>query len=107
MTGRVYLLTDGGCASACLDFADIVRRMPGTRQIGQPTSGDALYIDIDYTPLPSGLAGLSYGMKVYRNRARGNNQWYEPDVRWPGGDMTDEALVRWIEALPATSASPK
>lgn len=101
VTGRVYLLTDGACASACLDFADIVRRMPGTTQIGLPTSADALYIDVDYRLLPSGLAGLSYGMKVYRNRARGNNQWYEPDVRWPGGAMTDEALVRWIDAMPA------
>jgi hypothetical protein len=100
VTGRVYLLTDAGCASACLDFADIVRRMPGTTLIGLPTSADTLYVDVDYALLPSGLAGLTYAMKVYRNRVRGNNQWYEPDVRWPGGAMTDEALIRWIDAIP-------
>jgi hypothetical protein len=100
ITGRVYLLTDGECASACLDFADVLRRLPGVRHVGLPTSADALCIDNTYTELPSGLAGLGYSMKVFRNRVRGNNEWYEPEVRWPGGEMTDEAVVRWIASLP-------
>jgi hypothetical protein len=99
VTGRVFLLTDGSCASACLDFVDIVRRLPRTTHIGQPTSADAVYIDNTYTILPSGLAGLSYSLKVYRNRVRGNNVWYDPHVRWPGGEMTEEALLRWIGSV--------
>lgn len=100
MTGRVYFLTDGACKSACLDFADIILRLPGVAQVGLPTGADAIYIDNTYLTLPSGLAGIGYSMKVYRYRLRGNNQWYEPSVRWPGGDMTDDAVTKWIESLP-------
>jgi hypothetical protein len=100
IAGRVYLFTDGVCASACLDFADLLRRLPGVRHAGLPTSADAIYIDNTYARLPSGLAGLGYSMKVFRNRVRKNNEWYEPQVRWPGGEMTDEAVARWIASLP-------
>ena len=99
--GRVLLLTDGDCASACLDFADLVLQLPGTTHLGLPTSADAVYIDNNNVELPSGLSGLSYSMKVYRNRARGNNEWYEPSVRWPGGAMTDEAVVKWLTEVSA------
>ena len=97
--GDVFLLTDGACASACLDFADIARRLPRVMHVGQPTSGDAIYIDNRQQPLPSGLAALSFGMKVYRNRVRGHNQWYAPALQWPGGAMTDEAVAAWLVDL--------
>lgn len=97
--GKVFFLTDMRCASACLDFADLMRRMPGVTHIGQPTSADAVYIDNVITPLPSGLASLDYSLKVYRNRVRKNNVWYRPAVVWPGGAMTDAALAAWIEKL--------
>jgi hypothetical protein len=38
-------------------------------------------------------------MKVYRNRLRANNEWYEPKIRWPGGVMSDEAVTTWIALL--------
>lgn len=100
ISGRVFLLTDAGCGSACLDFADLLLRLPGVTQVGLPTSADTVYIDVNDAELPSGLATLSYGMKVFRHRVRANNQWYEPKYRWPGGPMTDEALARWLRALP-------
>jgi hypothetical protein len=99
ITGKVYLLTDSACFSSCLQFADTLKRLPGVRQIGLPTDADTVYLDNDQLDLPSGLGIFSYSMKVYRDRARKNNQWYEPDVRWPGGPMTDEAVVRWITTL--------
>ena len=99
VTGRVYFLTDGECASACLDFADLLRRLPGVTHVGLPTSADAIYIDNTNADLPSGLGVLGYSLKVYRNRVRGNNEWYEPQIRWPGGAMTDEALAKWISSL--------
>jgi hypothetical protein len=95
----VFLLTDNECASACLDFTDVVRRLPNVTHIGLPTSADALYIDNTEAMLPSGLAWLSYSMKVYRNRLRANNEWYEPKIRWPGGVMSDEAVTTWIAQL--------
>lgn len=97
--GPVYLLTDGRCASACLDFADLMRRLPGVTHVGLPTSADAIYIDNNIADLPSGLGVLGYSLKVYRNRVRGNNEWYEPQIRWPGGTMTDEAVAIWIRSL--------
>lgn len=97
--GRVFLLTDTACASACLDFADIARRLPGVVHVGQPTFADSIYIDNTETMLPSGHGQLSYSLKVYRNRIRGNNQWYEPAVRWPGGVLTDQAVAAWIKSL--------
>lgn len=101
VTGRVFFLTDNACGSACLDFADLMHKLPGVVQIGLPTAADTIYMDIANVPLPSGLAQLGWGMKVYRDRSRGNNVWYEPKYRWPGGPMNDdEAVVRWIKTLP-------
>lgn len=105
VTGRVFLLTDGKCASACLDFTDLVRRLPNVTHIGLPTSADAVYIDNTQVLLPSGLAWLSYSLKVYRNRLRANNEWYEPQVRWPGGVMSDEAVTTWIAKLATAPAA--
>ena len=99
LKGRVFLLTDHACASACLDFADIARRLPGVVHVGLPTSADSIYIDNTGQVLPSGQGSLSWSLKVYRNRIRSNNQWYEPAVRWPGGAMTDEAVAKWVSGL--------
>jgi len=103
LRGSVYFLTDGVCTSACLDFADVVLRLPNVVQVGRPTDADALYIDLNHAELPSGLGVFQYSMKVYRTRIRGNNQWYEPKYRWPGGLMSDEAIAKWIATLPSTT----
>jgi hypothetical protein len=105
VTGRVYLLTDSGCGSACLSFADLMLHLPNVVQIGSPTGADAVYIELNELPLPSGLTNLDYGMKVMRHSLRGNNQWYEPKYRWPGGEMTDEALAKWVKSLPPADGS--
>ncbi|MGB8601380.1 MAG: S41 family peptidase [Rhizomicrobium sp.] len=100
VTGKVFFLTDRSCGSACLDFADRMHSLPGVTQIGLPTYADSVYLEANIVPLPSGIAELEYPMKVYRNRARGNNEWYEPKMRWPGGPMTDDdAIVRWVKTL--------
>jgi len=98
-TGRVYLFTDIGCASACLDLADVLRRFPGVTRIGSPTYADTNYIDNTSQLLPSGLVFLSYSLKVYRHRDRKNNEWYEPQIPWPGGALTDESIAAWVHTL--------
>jgi hypothetical protein len=97
---KVYLLTDNRCYSACLNFADVLLQIPGVTHIGETTGADAIYIDI-VSPrlLPSGLTTLAHSYKVYRNRKRGHNQAYEPRIKWPGGVMSDEALVKWVATL--------
>ncbi len=77
--GRLAVLTDDGCASACLDMVDEVRRVPGALQVGETTSADAVYIDIGFVEMPSGNR-LILPLKVWRNRVRGNNEAWVPDV---------------------------
>jgi peptidase S41-like protein len=93
---RPILLTDNVCASACLDFADIVRKLPGAEHVGRETSADAVYIDNRALPLPSGLGFVGFSMKVYRGRARGNNEPYKPSRVWRGDIRDTAALERWI-----------
>ncbi len=101
MHAGVYFLTDHRCASACLNFADALFLLPGVVHVGLPTSADTPYIDVRNVGLPSGAARLFIAMKVYRHYARAANQWYEPAERWPGGAMTDDALVAWIAEIHA------
>lgn len=54
----VLLLTHSSCASACLDFADVMLERRAT-QIGAPTSSDTLYMEVRDEKLPSGF-GLVY-----------------------------------------------
>lgn len=100
MTGRVYVLTDPGCASACLDAVDLWKAM-GAVQIGRETSADTLYMELREAELPSGLARAWIPMKVYRGRARGNNEPQVPAHVF-GGDLKDEAAIQaWVRGLNA------
>jgi hypothetical protein len=94
--GDVILLTDRRCGSACLDFADRVRSLPNARQAGTATSADSVYMEIRSVMLPSGIARLSLPVKVYRNRPRGHNEWYEPQVEFPGDINDTVAVEKWL-----------
>lgn len=98
MAGRVYVLTDSFCASACLDAVDLWKAM-GAIQIGRETSADTVYMDVRTTDLPSGVTRLVLPMKVWRGRARGNNEPQRPAHPY-NGDMADEAALRaWVRGL--------
>ena len=93
--GKLALVTDSFCASACLDFADVVLAVPGVVHLGLSTSADTLYIDIGSQTLPSG-AQFWLPLKVWRGRARGNNQSYDPQFVFDG-DINDTAAVqKWV-----------
>ena len=95
------MLTEG-CGSACLDFLDVALHTPGVTQIGPPMLADAVCLleSSGMVPLPSGLAEFAYPTKVIRDRVRKHNEWYEPKIHWPGGPMTEAALVKWVKSLP-------
>lgn len=90
--GPIALLTDGNCYSACLDFADRVRSVPGAIHLGETTGFDSVYLDIGWLALPSGNA-LVLPLKVWRNRLRGNDQPWVPQIPIKVTGV-DEARVR-------------
>ncbi|MDI3358267.1 S41 family peptidase [Pseudomonas sp. UYIF39] len=93
--GKLALVTDSFCASACLDFADVVLAVPGVVHFGLSTSADTLYIDIGSQTLPSG-AQFWLPLKVWRGRTRENNQSYNPQFVFDG-DINDTAAVqKWV-----------
>jgi len=99
VTATVVLLTDPYCGSACLDFADIMRALPGVVHAGQETGADTVYMDVTGASLPSGLGSFGVARKVYRNRPRGNNEPYEPTAVY-AGDLGDDAAVQaWVRTL--------
>lgn len=105
MRGRAYVLTDFGCASACLDAVDILTAA-GAVVIGQETSGDTVYMETRSEPLPSGRVRAYLPMKVYRGRPRGNNETVVPAHAWTG-EMSDTAgLEAWVMQLAGAAETP-
>jgi len=96
--GRVFVLTDGKCVSACLDFVENALRFPGVTHVGLPTRADTPYMEVRGEPLPSGMAQLNLAIKVYRNRPRSGLPFL-PAHRF-SGDISDTAAVeKWVLGL--------
>ncbi|HDS1221374.1 hypothetical protein B9Y76_11270 [Stenotrophomonas maltophilia] len=93
--GRVVIVADAACGSACLDALDLWKRL-GAVQVGVETSADSLYMDVRPERLPSGLARISVPMKVFRGRVRGSNEPHVPDHRYTGDMRDTAALEAWI-----------
>ena len=103
LRGPVYVLTDASCASACLDAVDRGKTLDAV-QVGRETGADTLYMELRQVDLPSGQARVWLPMKVYRGRARGNNEPQQPDHLFEG-DMADQAALQaWIRTLAAGGA---
>ncbi|MCE3001230.1 MAG: S41 family peptidase [Xanthomonadaceae bacterium] len=94
----VAFLTDGQCASACLNFADWMVRLPGATHVGAETAADAVYIESRFIALPSGRARLLLAQKVLRDGPRADMQPYAPDIAY-GGAWTREAVTTWVLGL--------
>lgn len=105
--GMLFVLTDAECVSACLDFVDLVRLVPGSIHLGATTSSDRVYIDMGRTKLPSGNH-LWLPLKVWRNRWRGDGQPWVPDVPLDM-DFGDDAAVRAavLREVEARAAPPR
>ena len=104
MRARTYVLTDYGCASACLDAVDLLKAL-GATHVGQETSADTVYMEIRGETLPSGRVTARVPMKVYRGRARGNNETWVPTHAWTGALSDTAGLEAWIARLDAAPAN--
>ncbi len=93
--GQLVLLTDAWCASACLDFVDMVLKIPGVIHMGQPTSADTTYMEAAPVQMPSGLM-MSVPIKVWRNRSRESNQPYVPQYIYSGHIQDTDAITQWV-----------
>ncbi|MDB5816608.1 MAG: peptidase [Rhizobacter sp.] len=103
--GRIVLVTDAQCTSACLDFVDLVLGVPEVIHVGAPTSADTRYLDGTDVRLPSGLT-MMIPLKVWRGRARGDNEPRVPKYVFRGDMWNTPAIERWLwdEVLPSVEA---
>ena len=101
----VYFLTNGSCASACLDFADIALNIPGTVHIGAPTSGDGMMLEVRWAGLASRRGAVFVPIKVYRGRARGKLEAYQPDIAY-SGVWREEDVRSWVMSVVGKHESP-
>lgn len=93
--GKLVLITDSYCNSACLDFVDEVMAVPGVLHAGSTTDADTRYIDVGATILPSGIQ-LWVPLKVWVGRRRQDNVPYVPRIKY-AQDLNDtEALQSWV-----------
>ena len=98
MKGRVVVLVDHACFSACLDTLDVFTRLPGVKLAGVETGADTIFMDGLRAPLPSGKATLRFGIKAWVQRQRGSNIPYEPDpsLHYTGSLADEGALKHWL-----------
>lgn len=93
---QVYVLTDHGCASACLSFIDELLQFPGARQVGTATAVDRRSGSPVPHRLPSGAATLLVPSMVRERRARGENVPWVPATRFDGDIADTTAVQRWL-----------
>lgn len=92
---KIFVIIEPLNVSAALDFIDSLKMMKHSiTLIGKTTKADRLYMEVRTVDLPSGLGTFSYPIKVYRNRFRGDNIPYVPDIECDVRD-TDE-LVKYV-----------
>lgn len=93
----VYVITDGGCASACLDAVDVFTRFPRVKLVGAPTSADSQYLDVRLQPLPSGRGAAWLPTKIWVHRPRQAGEVYRPDIPVNDLDWTTATMLDHIE----------
>lgn len=96
--GRVVIVTDPDCASACLDFVDMVRRVPGVLHVGRETSGDTNYLEVIRFSLPSQRT-LVVPTKVWEHRKRGVNESVRPHYEYNGDIRETAKLRKWLASI--------
>lgn len=94
----VYVITHGGCASACLDAIDAFKRFSNVKLIGAPTSADTTYMEAPRGPLPSGFGVIAIPLKNWMNRPRKSGEIYWPDIPFIELDWSTKAFLDRIEA---------
>ena len=101
----IYVIIDAQCASASLDFIDLVKSLSKKPVIlmGHPTSADSFYMDCRAVDLPTNLLTttkmqLHFPMKVLSGRKRKSNEPYAPNIYFETESLNnDEKLHSLIK----------
>jgi hypothetical protein len=93
-TSVIFVIIDNSCVSACLDFIDEITLLgKSVILVGQQTMADSMYMELRSVSLPSNKGKLNFPIKVYRNRPRGYNEPYKPDIAYIH-DMSDTKAMQ-------------
>lgn len=93
---KVIIIIESVNVSAALDFIDELKMMTkNVTLIGQKTKADRLYMEVRSITLPNEVGKLNFPIKVYRNRMRGDNEPYSPNIEFKDVDNTT-ALQNFI-----------
>ena len=98
-TGKIIVVTDSSCVSACLDFIDLFKQHPNGKHLGITTNADTAYIEnVTITWDKSEFNPIRYSgpVKKWNRRARTDNQPYIPDIRFTGDIRHTEKLQKWV-----------
>ncbi len=94
---KIFVIIDHHCFSAALDFIDAIKAMGHeTLLLGETTGADSVYMEARVVVLPSGKGKLSIPIKAIRNRPRGHNVPYVPDIRFTGNLQDSDAVLSKI-----------
>ena len=103
-SGKVFVLTDMYCASACLSVLDTIRMIPGAVHIGQETSADAVFMQSTFpTALSDPMVQFSFPVLRIRNRSRKNNASVVPQVVFDGDISKSPLIEQWVRTLAVKS----
>lgn len=94
MQGKVYLLTDAGCFSSCIQAAQFFTKL-GATQIGQTTGADTHYSQVFEITLPSGMATFSTLRSIMTDAPKAIGP-YVPKIAYEGDIADTASLEKWV-----------
>lgn len=96
---KVILVTDGRCASSCLNFVGELLGIPDILFVGKPTHADTSYTEQRFATVASKRLQIGFPMKITQHRTRKNNEPYTPQFIFPGDINDTVSLQKWLHSL--------
>ena len=96
-SGKLVLVTDANCMSACLDFVSEALQIPGIVHVGSPTRTDTPYTEAASKALSPNVM-LRVPLKVWKNHGRQDKegQPYVPQFVFDGNLADTAAVQAWV-----------
>lgn len=95
--GRLILLTDNSCFSACLLVTQMFRRL-GALHVGEATDANTHYMEVREDKLPSGLSMFST-LQAVAPASPSQMGPFAPEVVYEGAIADTAALENWVQGL--------